>query len=90
VLESCGDALKGSAPKPPARNETAAEPDSIVLENANHKLQFDPRTARLLSFRAQAAPEQEFVVSTVSRRIEGIQLPVSLPSLGCVLIERTP
>jgi hypothetical protein len=56
------DAIKGSAAEP-ARDEEVGEPGSIVLENSNHKLQFDRRTARLLSFRAKAAPEQEFVVS---------------------------
>ncbi|HEV2492293.1 MAG TPA: DUF6259 domain-containing protein [Terriglobia bacterium] len=38
-------------------------PDAIVLENSNHKLAFDPRSVRLLSFRAQVAPDQEFAVS---------------------------
>ena len=41
----------------------AAETDSLVLENANQRLQFDPKTARLLSFRAKEATAQEFVVT---------------------------
>lgn len=40
-----------------------SDPETIVLENSNHKLAFDPKSARLLSFRAQAVPEQEFAVS---------------------------
>lgn len=40
-----------------------ADPDAIVIENANHKLAFDRETARLLSFRAKDASAQEFVVT---------------------------
>ena len=50
-------------------SSTTREPDRIVLENRNHKLEFDPKSARLLSFRAHAALEQEFVIS-------GDQIPV--------------
>jgi Domain of unknown function (DUF6259) len=57
------DALQGDATKPPDGGEKGAESDRIVLENSNHKLEFDHRTARLLSFRAKAAPQQEFIVS---------------------------
>jgi hypothetical protein len=36
--------------------------DGIVLENSNHRLECDRETARLLSFRAKTAPQQEFAV----------------------------
>ena len=58
-------AISGSAmPVPPAKGKfRAGDPDHIVLENSNHKLQFDRRTARLVSFRSKKANPQEFVVS---------------------------
>jgi hypothetical protein len=37
--------------------------DGILLENSNHKLAFDPKSARLLSLRSTLAPDQEFAVS---------------------------
>ncbi len=42
----------------------ANDPTPVVLENANHKLEFDPKSARLISFRAKLAPTQEFAVSS--------------------------
>jgi hypothetical protein len=48
---------------PATDSEVSDGPDGILLENANHKLQFDRKTARLLSFRGKDAPAQEFVVS---------------------------
>src|ERR1700693_1938195 len=36
----------------------------IILENSNHRLSFDRKNARLLSFRAKSAADQEFIVST--------------------------
>lgn len=56
-------ALTGATPLPPEDNKGTAGPDTIVIENSNHKLQFDRKTARLLSFRAKEASAQEFVVS---------------------------
>src|ERR1035437_9634651 len=58
---------KGGAPAGPVRNgdETQAKnvDNGTVLENANHKLAFDPKNARLLSLRAKIAPDQEFAIS---------------------------
>jgi hypothetical protein len=34
-----------------------------VLSNSNHTLEFDQKTARLLSFRARSAPDQEFAAT---------------------------
>ena len=48
---------------PAVGSEVSGEQAPIVLENANHKLQFDGQTARLLSFRSKDASAQEFVVS---------------------------
>jgi hypothetical protein len=50
---------RGESPAPAqdARNR-------IVLENSNHKLEFDRKSARLLSFRSTLAPDQEFAVAT--------------------------
>jgi hypothetical protein len=48
---------KSPAPAQYARN-------SILLENSNHKLEFDRKSARLLSFRGTLAPDQEFAVAT--------------------------
>ena len=36
---------------------------AFVLETATDTLQFDPQTACLVSFRAKAAPEQEFIIA---------------------------
>lgn len=52
-----------------AQGGATPDPGKVVLENSNQKLEFDRRSARLLSFRAQAAPQQEFVIS-------GDQVPV--------------
>jgi len=52
----------GAAASPPSENGSS-ERSEIVLENANHRLQFHRQTVRLLSFRAKDAPAQEFVVS---------------------------
>ena len=35
----------------------------VVLENSNHKLEFDRKNARLISLKAKAAPGQEFIIS---------------------------
>ena len=57
---------KGCLPDWAAVSETPAPAgganDNILLGNSNHKLEFDRKNARLLSFRANAAPGQEFVV----------------------------
>jgi hypothetical protein len=38
------------------------EENGIVLANTNHRLAFDPKTARLVSLKAGIAPDQEFVL----------------------------
>ena len=43
--------------------QAATDEGRIALKNANHTLEFDRKTARLLSLRAATAPEQEFAVS---------------------------
>ncbi len=49
-----------------AEAEPIAADDSnrIVLENSNHKLEFDSKSARLISFRARITPTQEFAVAS--------------------------
>jgi hypothetical protein len=37
--------------------------NTVTIENTNHRLQFDRNSGRLASFRAKAAPDQEFIVS---------------------------
>jgi len=37
--------------------------NGFLLENSNHKLEFDRKNARLLSFRSTFAPDQEFAVA---------------------------
>jgi hypothetical protein len=37
--------------------------NGILIENSNHKLEFDRKNARLLSLRANIAPDQEFAVA---------------------------
>lgn len=66
-------ALAGAPTIPPVVDEGTSGPDGIVLENFNHRLQFDRETARLLSFRAQEAPAQEFVVSNPEVPVFAIQ-----------------
>ncbi len=52
-------AAKGEVPP------SAPEPkDRLTLENSNHKLQFDRKDARLVSFIAKSAPSQEFIVAS--------------------------
>ncbi len=51
----------------------AEEETRIILENTNHKLAFDPKTAQLLSLRGKIAPEQEFIVSSQSVPVFVIQ-----------------
>jgi hypothetical protein len=41
----------------------ASAEDVFTLENSNHKLEFDRKTAQLLSLRSKGAPQQEFVIS---------------------------
>jgi hypothetical protein len=36
--------------------------NGILLENSNHNLEFDRKNARLLSLRANIAPDQEFAI----------------------------
>jgi hypothetical protein len=48
----------GEAPLPAQAGENV-----ILLENSNHKLEFDGKSARLLSVRSKLAPDQEFAVS---------------------------
>ena len=52
-------AAKGAVPNLPPDGERG-----IILENSNHKLEFDRKNARLLSMRARSAPEQEFAVAS--------------------------
>jgi hypothetical protein len=52
-------AVKSEAPAPASGGE-----NGFLLENSNHKLAFDDKTARLLSLRSTLAPEQEFAVSS--------------------------
>ena len=42
---------------------TTGHEDRIIIENPNHKLEFDRKNARLLSLKATSAPDQEFAVS---------------------------
>ena len=42
---------------------TTGYQDSIIMENLNHKLEFDRKNARLLSLKATSALDQEFAVS---------------------------
>ena len=48
----------GSSPTPATGPE-----NGILLENSNHRLTFDPKNVRLLSLKANIAPDQEFAVS---------------------------
>jgi len=50
---------KGEAPPAAADRE-----NRIILENSNQKLEFDRKDARLASFIAKTAPEQEFAVAS--------------------------
>ena len=52
-------AAKGAAPAPTRDSE-----DTILLENSDHKLEFDRKNARLLSLRSKIAPDQEFAVAS--------------------------
>ena len=63
----------GSSPMQPADSQATGEPSTIVIENANHRLQFDRKTARLLSFRAKVASAQEFVVTNAQAPVFVIQ-----------------
>ena len=60
--------FRGSGPAGTARGESPNPApdakDGILLENSNHKLEFDRKNARLLSFRSTLAPDQEFAVAT--------------------------
>ena len=56
-------ALWGKTAAEPLPHATAND-NRIVLENSNHKLEFDRKNARLLSFRSTRAPDQEFAVAT--------------------------
>src|SRR6266849_4423892 len=47
-----------------APTQASAEEAAIVLGNSNHQLKFDRKNARLLSFKAKDAPDQEFIVSS--------------------------
>lgn len=58
-----GALTSGATPSPEAEGQGDGKPDAIVIENSNHKLQFDRETARLLSFRAKGVAAQEFVAS---------------------------
>ncbi|MGH9453888.1 MAG: DUF6259 domain-containing protein [Terriglobia bacterium] len=53
--------------------EGSGRSERLVLSNDNHKLEFDVRTARLMSLRAAAAPEQEFVPTGDSHPVFAIQ-----------------
>jgi hypothetical protein len=48
----------GEAPR-----QAPIDQSSVTLKSSNHTLEFDRKTARLLSLRATVAPEQEFAVS---------------------------
>ena len=54
-------ALYASRETPPAGGDTE---ERIIIENASHRLGFDRKTARWVSFRAKAASDQEFIVSS--------------------------
>jgi hypothetical protein len=56
------------APPPATDND-----NRIVIENSNHKLEFDRKTARLLSLRAGVAPDQEFAVASDAAPVFVIQ-----------------
>ena len=58
---------EGVAPAGAGRGEVPARTgnvgNGILLENSNHKLEFDRKSARLLSLRSNFAPDQEFAIS---------------------------
>ena len=68
---------KGLLPQSPANGETPApvndERPGILLENSNHKLEFDGKDGRLLSLRPSDALEQEFAVASISVPVFVIQ-----------------
>ena len=55
-------AMPGNTVGEPSLPATDDE-NRIVIENSNHKLEFDRKNARLLSLRATSAPDQEFAVA---------------------------
>src|ERR1019366_4364875 len=65
-------ALSGKTEGEPSPQATDNE-NRIVIENSNHKLEFDRKSARLLSFRSTSATDQEFAVSTDSLPVFVIQ-----------------
>ena len=54
---------------PPSRTSNTP----LILENANHRLGFDPKTASLFSFAASHAPEQEFIPKSANLPVFVIQ-----------------
>ena len=68
----------GATPSAPSANgeaprQASIDPSSVTLKSSNHTLEFDRKTARLLSLRATAAPAQEFAVSNEALPVFVIQ-----------------